>query len=187
MGIEGIRLAGFPSNVYTDASGYYSVVVPTGSYTITPIDSNGQWTFNPPSFSCGSGDLIQNVTGTALECLNAKDGGYNAWISTRWNKPACWCHRRQCRGDVDGAKHGFWVYTSDMNIFKSAYGKSDAVLATVPNGICANFSHFKSATRVYTWDLNVLKSYYGKTETQVPECNRPPYGMGIIKINKWTN
>jgi len=184
-GIQDITLRGFPGgDVNTDASGNYSVTIPVGSYTVNVLDVYNQWTLVPSSFNCGSVNLVQNVTGTATECLNAHDPGYSAWKGTPWNKPACWCNRRQCRGDVGGTKAGFWVYSSDLNTFKSAYGKSDTVLATVPNGICADLDHVKSGFRVYSNDLTIIKAYYGKADALVPECNLAPV---IVKVNKWNN
>jgi hypothetical protein len=97
-----------------------------------------------------------------------------------WSKPDCWCYRRQCRGDADGAKQlAFWVYTLDLGILKDAYGKPVAQMTG--NRICADFDHAPQlAFRVYTLDLATLKSYYGKPEASVPECPSANY-------NFWTN
>jgi len=119
-GIEGVRLTSSPAgvDVNTDTSGNWSVVVNSPyTGTITPSDVNNQWDWTP-----GPATLVyaavtvdqtgQNITATAkaTECLNAKDPGYAAWISATWNRPNCWCNRRQCRGDINGLKSGqFWV------------------------------------------------------------------------------
>lgn len=187
-GIEGVAMKGLPGEPNTDASGNFTATVPAGwSGTCTPTDQNNQWTWAPATltYSNVSANMTgQNVTGTATECLNAKDPGYAAWKSTTWNKPNCWCNRRQCRGDVGGTKAGFWVYSSDLNTFKSAYGKADAVVATVPSGICADLDHVKSGFRTYSADLTIIKAYYGKADALVPECNLAPV---IVKVNKWNN
>jgi len=191
-GIEGIRLVGFPAEVNTDASGNFTATVPGGwSGTCTPTDFNNQWTWAPTNLSWSSVSANQsgaNFTGTATECLNAKDVGYATWKSTTFNKPACWCNRRQCRGATKNAKSGFWVYTADLNLLKSTYGKNDTVVAAASlsgvAGICANFDHVKSGFQVYSIDLSTIKSYYGKSDALVPECNLAPVSG---KVNRWNN
>lgn len=53
---------------YTDDDGFYRFVVPNGTYTITPYDLWGFWTFNPPSttLDIDSEDVV-SVNFTALD------------------------------------------------------------------------------------------------------------------------
>lgn len=120
-------------------------------------------------------------------CLSSNAPEYNDWVN--WGEPDCWCYKRQCRGDSDGTKIGLWVYTSDLNLLKSSYGKTDTQLRGISNGICADFDHAKTGFRVYTSDLNILKSYCGKAETSVPCCdaNKDCTLDAGDKYNFWTN
>jgi len=106
-----------------------------------------------------------------------------AWIL--WGKPNCWCYCRQCRGDADGKKSGTsWVAITDLNLLSQAFGKNDATLKTVTNGICADFDHKKTgATRVAIPDLNILSAYFGKPVASVPKCDSIPVITG--PFNFW--
>jgi hypothetical protein len=44
------------------------------------------------------------------DCFASTAIGYADWVA--WGKPACWCFQRQCRGDINGIKSGFWVQCS---------------------------------------------------------------------------
>ncbi len=98
-----------------------------------------------------------------------------------WGWPECWCYRRQCRGDATGTPLGpYWVQLADLNVLKSGWYKIDAVLATVPNGICADFNHAAMGPyRVTIADLNILKEYWYKAEALVPECDSTHYNCWI--------
>jgi hypothetical protein len=115
---------------------------------------------------------------TVQECLKSTDIEYSAWVV--WGKPSCWCFQRQCRGDVNGAKSGYWVTLLDLNILKSAWQKNDTQLGAVTNGICADLNHLKSGYRVGLLELNVLKSYWQKNDTMVPVCDS-------ALVNFWMN
>jgi hypothetical protein len=121
------------------------------------------------------------------ECLKASAPEYAEWDA--WGKPACWCYQRQCRGDASGTKLGFWVQLADLNILKSAWYKSDALLAGIPNGICADFNHAKLGFRVQLADLNILKTYWYKADALTPCCDAD--GDCVLdagdKYNFWTN
>ena len=112
-----------------------------------------------------------------------------AWVD--FGKPNCWCYKRQCRGDADGIKSGpYWVAASDLNLFKLAYNKSDTILKTITNGICADFDHIKSGPyRVAASDLNIMKTYYNKAETIVKCCDLDENCVLAAgdKWNFWTN
>jgi len=103
---------------------------------------------------------------------------YNAWVT--WGRPDCWCYQRQCRGDINGRKNLQWVQALDLGILTTAYGKTDAVLATIPSGICADLNHIKNLQRVQALDLGILTPYYGKSDALTPVCDSN-------WVNFWTN
>jgi len=105
------------------------------------------------------------------DCLKNTATEYPVWADPMWNKPNCWCYKRNCRGDTDNTRVGFWVYSADLNLLKSAYGKADTRLRNITNGICADFGHDKVGFRVYSGDLNILKSYYAKADTRARCCD----------------
>jgi hypothetical protein len=121
------------------------------------------------------------------DCLKSSAPGYADWVA--FGKPDCWCFRRQCRGDATGTKLGYWVQSADLAILKAAWYKSDAVLATVTNGICADFNHAKLGYRVQSADLSILKTYWYKSDALCPQCDAN--GDGVLEAgdiyNFWTN
>jgi len=181
-GIGGVTMSGLPGNPITDSAGNYTVVC-TGSGTCTPTDPNGQWTFVPASFSY-SAAMTQNVTGTALECLNKLDTGYTKWVS--YNKPDCWCYQKQCRGDADGAKTlSKPVASPDLTIFKAGVGQTAAYVKTLvvsgKPGICADFDRKDTLSKpIASPDLTIFKSYVGVADTSVPQCPS-------ATVNAWKN
>jgi hypothetical protein len=114
---------------------------------------------------------------TDPECLKRTASEYGDWAA--WNKPKCWCYTRQCRGDATGTPLGpYWVQLADLNVLKSGWYKVDTVLATIPNGICADFNHAALGPyRVQLADLNILKAYWYKVESLVPECDPTNYNF----------
>jgi hypothetical protein len=123
----------------------------------------------------------EDYLATATECLsNAAGTAYTLW--TNWSKPDCWCYRKQCNGDINGAKFlGKPVTVADNDIMKAAFGLSDAALALVTNGICADLNHAKFLGKhVTVADNDVLKSYFGVADASVPQCPD-------TYINKWMN
>lgn len=117
-----------------------------------------------------------------LECLSIDANEYDDWVD--WDRPDCWCYERQCRGDADGtyilvelAK--IWVNEDDWDIFSSAYGKTEAELVTIEDGICADFNHVKFiTTRVTVADLTIIKDYEDLPEPNVPPCDEEPIITG---------
>ncbi|NLH16353.1 MAG: hypothetical protein GX455_07230 [Phycisphaerae bacterium] len=109
------------------------------------------------------------------ECLKWSAPEYPDWVA--WGKPACWCYRRQCRGDINGKKEPIGtaqIGATDLNTFKSAFGKNPTDLAFVSNGICADLNHAKEkigTARVGATDLGQFKLYYGKAAAAIPECD----------------
>jgi hypothetical protein len=122
------------------------------------------------------------------DCLiggNAGPTEHSTWVS--WDRPACWCYCRQCRGDVDGkATFGKFVAIADLGVLYAAYNKSDAVLATIPNGICADFDHKATfGIRVAISDLGIAYQYYNEPSGNIPQCDTPtvitgPYNFWVI-------
>ena len=105
------------------------------------------------------------------ECVKLNAPFYHDWEV--WEKPACWCYARQCRGDINGTFFlGKPVTGADLIIFKSAFNKTDAELALVPNGICADLNHTSFlGKRVTGADLIIFKTYFNQLEANVPECD----------------
>jgi len=130
-----------------------------------------------------------------LDCLiggNAHANEYNDWVA--WGKPDCWCYDRQCRGDADGIpKLMKWIGGADLTILRTAFLKTDAELALVPWGICADFDHKRILMkRVQAADLAILRHYFLKNS--VPLCDQadstnPVYPSVIYTgpYNFWTS
>lgn len=123
-------------------------------------------------------------------CLKDTAVEYADWVA--WGSPACWCYKRQCRGDADGIKVGpFHLNALDFAILKAAFNKQDAALALVPNGICADFNHTKTGPfRVSALDMMIFKTYFNKQEILVPCCDMSPTDCVLTagdKWNFWTN
>jgi hypothetical protein len=141
-------------------------------------------------------DLNATLVYTCVsECLKGSPPTveYNDWV--KWNKPSCWCFRRQCRGDADGKTSlGNPVATADLNLLKAALNKADTVLKNITGGICADFDHKSSlGNRVATADLNILKAFLNKATTSVSCCDTAaPDPCNCVlqagdKWNFWTN
>jgi hypothetical protein len=145
------------------------------------MDPTGLWRWVPLEDQTGETEDMSFIlfTKPILDCLIGGIAGpkeYTDWVA--WGKPNCWCYCRQCRGDIDGIKIGpFWVQALDLAIFRAAFGKNDAALALVPNGICADLDHLKIGPfRVQALDLAILRTYFGKAA--VPNCATPPIYTG---------
>jgi hypothetical protein len=112
------------------------------------------------------------------DCMKLGAPERAAWDA--WGQPDCWCYSRQCRGDADGIKTGpFWVAIPDLNLFRTAFNKSDIVLQNVVNGICCDADHAKTGPfRVAIPDLTNFRLYFNKPALSVPECDKSP-------INEW--
>ncbi|MCE5339699.1 MAG: hypothetical protein LLF92_01050 [Planctomycetaceae bacterium] len=123
------------------------------------------------------------------ECLSSSATEYAKWVE--YGKPACWCFRKNCRGDADGQKTFLKpVMSSDLTIFKGAYNKSKAdvkalVVSGMP-GICADFDRADTFLKpVMSSDLTIFKAYYNDADNTVPECDQAPVTTG--PYNFWTN
>jgi len=133
-----------------------------------------------------NGSCVTIILGTP-ECLKNTAPEYNAWVS--YGKPDCWCFRRQCNGDANGAAVlGKWVTSADLNILKAVYNATLANVLAYPGGICADFNHAAVLGKpVTSADLNILKLYYN--QATVPQCDLN--GDGVLeaadKYNFWTN
>ena len=136
--------------------------------------------------TCGSAVDI-NVASYCLDPVVTPAAEYNDWVA--WGRPSCWCFKRQCRGDINGVKTVTWVSLADLNLFRSAYTKTDTQLKGVANGICSDLNHTKTVTRVSLSDLNIFRSYYTKAETSVPCCDLDKNCVLTTadKYNFWTN
>jgi hypothetical protein len=128
-----------------------------------------------------------------IECGNiASIGKFARW--KQFGRPPCWCGkkhsnrdlRRQCYGDVDGTAQGGAnrvVWTRDAAVFKAAWGKTEADLASVPTALagtepvelaCADldFGSQGGALRVvWTRDAGIFKGNWGAVIGDVdPNC-----------------
>lgn len=131
-----------------------------------------------------SDNLPQSVY-VGQPCINSAAGAkYTTWLA--WDYPECWCYKKQCNGDLNGAS--FWgrpVANNDLSLFKLAFGKTDAELRNVSEagvpGICADLNYAAFwGRRVANNDLGTFKTYFGDAEATVPIC--PDTNM-----NFWTN
>jgi hypothetical protein len=115
------------------------------------------------------------VTEESDECVKSDAPFYQEWLD--WNKPACWCYEKNCRGDVDGIVSGpFRVAIPDLQVFLSAYNKIDTMIPE--GGICADFDHVKSGPfRVAIPDLQTLLEYYNDLDATVPACDSTNYNF----------
>jgi hypothetical protein len=150
---------------------------------------------NPDVNSPGVGNTPKYcLTGGPLPCLPNTVPYYQQWLDRgvllgmpAGQGPTCWCYPRQCYGDADGIKTGSSVtgYTyvgpTDLVIFSKAYNVKEPPkglgIATVTNGICADFAHDKTGSSVtgYTYvgptDLAIFSQRYNVKE--------PPKGVGV--------
>ncbi len=130
-------------------------------------------------------DACGTIAFQPTECVNSAAPFYADWVA--FGKPACWCYAANCKGDANGTREGTSfagykkVYTQDLAILLAAFGVLEPPkgpgIATIPNGICADFSRTREGTsfagykRVYTQDLAILLASFGVLE--------PPKGPGI--------
>jgi len=99
----------------------------------------------------------------------ASSAEYAEWVAV--GKPACWTYARQCHGDADGqavagSTGTYYVGTDDLNMLINAWQVKEPPfgpgIASIENGICADFGHDKEGNgetgwyRVGTNDLNIL-------------------------------
>jgi len=142
----------------------------------------GVWTWEELYDQVGNSEDMSFMLFTEADCLSRTAPEYSDWSA--WGKPDCWCYSRQCRGDINGLKHGpFWVQVLDLDLFKAAFNKTDIQLPT--GGICADLNHVKHGPfRVQVLDLDIFKIYFNKIETLVPECDQLPIYTG--PYNYWT-
>ena len=124
------------------------------------------------------------------ECLKDTDPGYDAWKNT-WGSPDCWCFKKQCKGDINGASFlGKPVTLADLNTFKLAFNQIDSVVAGIAGGICCDLNHTAFlGKRVTLADLNTFKLYFNVLEASVPCCDAD--GDCVLdsgdNYNFWTN
>jgi len=164
------------------------VAVYTGTATaFTDKVGGGTWSYRVKGTNiCGSGSY--KTGGNSCVDANCLVGGTagtaekNDWRI--WRYPACWCYKKQCRGDVNGKKQVYFVTSADFSALNSVFGKADSSIYTVAGAICADINHKKQVYRVTSADFNILNSYFGKADTLVPDCNQAPLVAG--PWNYWT-
>ena len=138
-----------------------------------------------------------NLVGCVIRqhCLIGGNAGaleHSYWVT--WGKPNCWCYQRQCRGDINGLKTmNKWVQSADLNLFRNAYGKTNAQLALITGGICADLNHKPTMGKhVQSADLTIFRKYYGDATAAIPTCDLadPPNGYSVPytgPYNFWTS
>jgi len=146
----------------------------------------GVWSYRIKAINAcaSSGYTAGNQTCTVSECLKGTATGYADWVKYRY--PACWCFRRQCRGDLDGKRKaiGGYVSADDLGIFKTVYGLTPAQIVAAPCanstlttgricGFCADLDHKNKAIggRVSADDLGIFKTFYGQADANVKCCD----------------
>jgi len=105
------------------------------------------------------------------DCMKETAPEYATWVD--WNKPCCWCCRKQCRGDINCASFfGKPVTLCDLDIFRDAFNKPDESLRQHPLLICADLNHEPFfGKRVTLSDLEIFKQYFNKPVELVPCCD----------------
>jgi hypothetical protein len=144
-------------------------------------------------------------TCTVTECLKGTATGYADWVKYRY--PACWCFRRQCRGDVDGKKKlvGGYVSGDDLGLFRSSYLLTVAQIVAVPCkndsttlgrvcGFCADLDHKNKLVggRVSGDDLTIFRAFHLQVDANVKCCDTaaPVNDCTLVAgdpFNFWTN
>jgi hypothetical protein len=109
---------------------------------------------------------------------------YAEWVAV--GKPVCWTYPRQCHGDADGkavasSTGTYYVGTDDLNILMNAWQVKEPPfgpgIASIQNGICADFTHSAEGNATTGWyrvganDLNILIENWLVKE--------PPAGPGV--------
>jgi hypothetical protein len=115
--------------------------------------------------------LFITIPCIAEDCLKETAPEYPTWDN--WGKPDCWCYCRQCHGDIDCLNFlGKSVTLADLNLLKAAFNRTNAELALIPNGICADLDHDGFlGKRVTLADLNIFKTYFNLPGEDVPCCD----------------
>jgi hypothetical protein len=152
------------------------ITAPIGT-TVKLWRIEADWTLGPLLDTCTLGSA-------PTDCLNSTAEEYPDWFFL--SKPDCWCYARQCRGNINGKKTGpYWVKLLHLQALSIAFNKTDAQLAAIPNGICADVNHKKTGPyRVQLLDLQEFSKYFNKVEAQVPMCDQEPITTG--PYNFWT-
>jgi len=129
--------------------------------------------------------------GVEEECIKTTAPEYADWVLPIWNKPDCWCYKKQCKGDINGSSFlGKPITLSDLNVFKAAFNQVDSVVEGIDGGICADLNHAAFlGKRVTLSDLNVFKANFNVIESLVDCCddNQDCVLEATDKYNFWTN
>ena len=132
-----------------------------------------------PDVSMDNDADIVEVADNNSECMKDTAPEYVDWAA--WDKPDCWCYRKQCRGDLNGKSFfGKPVTLSDLNMFKIPFNITDAELELIPNGICADLDHAPFfGKRITISDVNIFKTYFNQPDANVPDCDSTHYNYWI--------
>jgi len=121
---------------------------------------------------------------------SAQRTAYTKWVN--YNKPSCWCFKKQCRGDADGVLTLTKpVMSPDLTIWKAGFNQSAAYVKDNVSGtaslICADFDHKDTLTKpVMSPDLTIWKEYFNDLAATVPQCDASPVPTNAA-VTFWTN
>ena len=139
---------------------------------------------NPETPATVDLSLASAVVASSSNLLAQSRPDYAEWVAV--GKPVCWTYSRQCRGDADGkavasSTGTYYVGTDDLNILMNAWQVKEPPfgpgIASVANGICADFTHSAEGNATTGWyrvganDLNILIENWLVKE--------PPAGPGV--------
>ena len=150
------------------------------------LEQCGEGVDGPDEIEQYSKDLAFELW-TPTQCVKPTAPFYPDWVA--FNKPGCWCYKKNCKGNAEGAqadKVGKWyIGTEDLNILLAAWQRYEAtnsikgVTYTGLNGttelICADYDHLAQSDKVGSWrvgtqDLNILLASWQIYDPGVPDC-----------------
>jgi hypothetical protein len=117
---------------------------------------------------------LSAATNVPVEAISLDGVDYDEWVAV--GMPACWTYPHQCYGDADGLAESdgtsgvSYVGQEDLDLLTLAFQVKEPPfgpgIASVANGICADFSHDQEGDavdgfhRVGNTDLNILSTYW---------------------------
>ncbi|UCG56252.1 MAG: hypothetical protein JSU70_15455 [Phycisphaerales bacterium] len=175
----------YACDAVTEPASPWSIKMPALANDNGPVSASVPAQHRPKLDYLLTRQFILAPAGSSVDCLPECHKDYQEWVDA--GKPACWCHPRQCYGDVDSifdgdAKTGnYRVGPRDFNLLLAGWMVKEPPhgpgIASVQNGICADFAHDKAGDektgyfRVGLSDLNILIVNW--------LVKRPPKGRGI--------
>jgi hypothetical protein len=138
--------------------------------------------------SVASANLIASGCAVSGDCFAGPlvtQAEYDDWVL--FGKPDCWCYANQCYGDTDGNKEGgkftgwWYVGSADITLLSAAWKVKEPPkgpgIATITDGICADFDHQKEGGKFTGWwrvgsgDITIMSTNW--------KVKEPPKGVGL--------